>query len=342
MRTLMYLSILSVLLAACSNSNSGEQEPFDDYLPTNTLSFWVDSATYTAHHDLVETANNIWQFNRGEDIDDTYEYRKSWYLACRDSLLAYYNAKHEDMSLSDFEKADSVLLEIHELFEHYRSGSTMDMIIGYDIDYDIHIYRQMSYSMAVIEESKKLGIEDLCREEMLAFKSFEDSLSNFGSELMQIEFFGGSGAGLSSLYMSMEIQYCRERMLTEVLRLFTSGKNDSKNSSFDSKFEVSYHHQDNQERSTTDLIALLPSSMSSADWRGDYDFQQSDYYEDYLDLFNHAAVLIVDVNKTMQEWLIKNDAFAASLPKQLRPKYKALVRQYINQLYTCLDIASKY
>lgn len=168
------------MITGCSSNNPNYERPLSEWLPEKDME----------NHAFVDVANALWMFGRqGEDVYDI-KYQNEWQEACEKKLVSCFDSIHPNTPLLDYQKVDSMLIELEAFFKEDVDYSTFGMTINNDIFRSFFDYR-------IIVESKELiNREPSFQKEVKAWNKLEKALDEFCLSAELINSFGGTIGGV--------------------------------------------------------------------------------------------------------------------------------------------------
>lgn len=258
MKRLFPILLIVLSFAACSKSVTTSEERSE----SDSLGFWWKHHD-SINHALVLTADPIWQFGRhDEDIYD-WNYQLKWFNECRQVLIDAYDSIHPGTRTKD--KDLLMLDELIQFFETDPDYSTMGMIIAYDLDENFVTYKSVRNTKAILDTRKGRSFI----KEINAWNDFHRILNKFCLNMLELGWFGGSGAGPACLALAGNIS---NRRLEDVERL---------NKFYHNELPLSSHlctdtSNDQFENAVDSVLEIRKMTPEIREWYTDY---QAEIYE---------------------------------------------------------------
>ena len=155
------------------------------------LAFWFPRHD-SLNHELVLLAEHLWKLDSAAANGDNNE-RNKWFRECKTALIHGFDSIHPHSTAPNYIKADSMLSEIEAFFEEDADYSTMGMIVNFDLQNSFLIYRMTDETFQILE------YEPLFRQEIEAWEYLHKAMNDFCLGIVNLDWFGGSGAGPASL-----------------------------------------------------------------------------------------------------------------------------------------------
>ena len=155
------------------------------------LAFWFPRHD-SLNHELVLLAEHLWKLDSAAANGDINE-RNKWFRECETALIHGFDSIHPHSTVPNYVKADSMLSEIEAFFEEDADYSTMGMIVNFDLQNSFLIYRMTDETFQILE------YEPLFRQEIEAWEYLHKAMNDFCLGIVNLDWFGGSGAGPASL-----------------------------------------------------------------------------------------------------------------------------------------------
>lgn len=155
------------------------------------LAFWFPRHD-SLNHELVLLAEHLWKLDSAAANGDINE-RNKWFRECEMALIHGFDSIHPHSTVPNYVKADSMLSEIEAFFEEDADYSTMGMIVNFDLQNSFLIYRMTDETFQILE------YEPLFRQEIEAWEYLHKAMNDFCLGIVNLDWFGGSGAGPASL-----------------------------------------------------------------------------------------------------------------------------------------------
>lgn len=192
------------------NSTCGDEERLADRFPERD----------SINHRLVNVAEEIWHYGKGNDSIAAQAYnkeRRAWCKKCEHALVKCFNSDHPGSKLKPNEKADSMLDEIEAFFAEDEEYTTWGMIRSLDLQNSFLLYRITAKSMQIEERDKSFSTE------IKAWEELQNGLERFCVGATQANWYGGSGIGPASLATYNSIY---ENRLNDLKRIYHQGRQD--------------------------------------------------------------------------------------------------------------------
>lgn len=155
------------------------------------LAFWFPRHD-SLNHELVLLAEHLWKLDSAAANGDNNE-RNKWFRECKTALIHGFDSIHPHSTAPNYIKADSMLSEIEAFFEEDADYSTMGMIVNFDLQNSFLFYRMTDETFQILE------YEPLFRQEIEAWEYLHKAMNDFCLGIVNLDWFGGSGAGPASL-----------------------------------------------------------------------------------------------------------------------------------------------
>ena len=155
------------------------------------LAFWFPRHD-SLNHELVLLAEHLWKLDSAAANGDNNE-RNKWFRECKTALIHGFDSIHPHSTAPNYIKADSMLSEIEAFFEEDADYSTMGMIVNFDLQNSFLIYRMTDETFQILE------YEPLFGQEIEAWEYLHKAMNDFCLGIVNLDWFGGSGAGPASL-----------------------------------------------------------------------------------------------------------------------------------------------
>ena len=155
------------------------------------LAFWFPRHD-SLNHELVLLAEHLWKLDSAAANGDNNE-RNKWFRECKTALIHGFDSIHPHSTAPNYIKADSMLSEIEAFFEEDADYSTMGMIVNFDLQNSFLFYRMTDETFQILE------YEPLFRQEIDAWEYLHKAMNDFCLGIVNLDWFGGSGAGPASL-----------------------------------------------------------------------------------------------------------------------------------------------
>lgn len=171
-------------IASDSITNISEDE-------SERLAFWFPRHD-SLNHELVLLAEHLWKLDSAAANGDNNE-RNKWFRECKTALIHGFDSIHPHSTAPNYIKVDSMLSEIEAFFEEDADYSTMGMIVNFDLQNSFLFYRMTDETFQILE------YEPLFRQEIEAWEYLHKAMNDFCLGIVNLDWFGGSGAGPASL-----------------------------------------------------------------------------------------------------------------------------------------------
>lgn len=270
----------SDIIASDSITNISEDE-------SDRLAFWFQHHD-SINHELVLLAEHLWKLDSAAVNGDNNE-RNKWFRECETALIHGFDSIHPHSTVPNYVKADSMLSEIEAFFEEDADYSTMGMIVNFDLQNSFLIYRMTDETVQILE------YEPLFRQEIEAWEYLHKAMNDFCLGIVNLDWFGGSGAGPASLATRNMIIQSRIDDLKNIHRLYAG-----------------YPIQTTNIKPTTDVrlvksksefvkaIEKVASAVSNVEESKDY--LPEDRLQDYKDLYDKVQGAKSPLLKMFENW----------------------------------------
>lgn len=182
-RVFVLLSVLYCLYS-CKGKYSPENHSCLRNINPDHISFWFKDKD-SIDHQLTDVADVLWSFGRFDSID-MYDIDNMlvWQQNCEKTLVHCIDSIRPGLSLSSFEKADSMISILEEFLLDDSDQSTMGMLVTEDTRSCFYLYKEASLCRRIIQDYPEF------EKEIRAYYSF---YSKFSSQIDLItELWGGS------------------------------------------------------------------------------------------------------------------------------------------------------
>ena len=171
-----------------------EQKEYVRTDDSKRLAYWFPEKD-SINHGLVSVAERLWMLGRENDHVDIfdYDYQMRWQQNCEKSLVHCFDSIYPHSSLSLYEKTDSMVNVISRFFAEDADDSTMGMIINLDLENSFLIYKIASMSREILRYEKSFD------KEIRKWNDLHQRMNDFCCGIVNLEWFGGSGAGPVSI-----------------------------------------------------------------------------------------------------------------------------------------------
>lgn len=213
MRKLL-LAITAVASLAGIAGCGGKTTKFVPSESPDSLAFWMKEHDSVDHEKML-LCDMLWQF--GRDSLPAYhnvEAMLQWQRQCAPKMLHVFDSIRPGSQLTSFQKVDSMISILSQFINADTAWTTMDMIIHNDALASLYLYRQATYSNAI------LAIDPAYREEIDAWEDVHSSFASFCCNVKVLNFFGGSITGPMASLTNKSINNDRNKDLQSVLWLY--------------------------------------------------------------------------------------------------------------------------
>jgi len=286
---------------------------YSDEDDSDRLAFWFQHHD-SVNHGLVIIAEYLWQLDSAAANGNNAE-RNKWYRKCEAALIHGFDSIHPHVSASNYVKADSMLSEIAAFFEEDADYSTMGMIVNLDLQNSFLIYRMIA------ENTQILQYEPSFTTEIEAWNRLQEVLNVFCLGVVNLDWFGGSGAAPASLATRNMIIQSRIDDMKNICRLYRG--DDSIKTLYTSntiEAQLSKSHAE-----FVRAINRVASSVSTVEESKDY--LPEDRLSDYKVLYDKVQNSKSPLKKSIDEWKKTRIKLVGADPNTKRQK--ALIRETV-------------
>ena len=255
---------------------------------TERLAFWFQHHDST-NHELVLLAELLWRLDFAAANGNNAE-RNKWYKECESALILGFDSIHPHTSLSNYEKADSMLSEIETFFELDADYSTMGMIVNLDLQNSFLIYRMTAEAIQI------LHYEPSFTKEIEAWNRLQENMNAFCLGVVNLDWFGGSGAGPASLATRNMIIQSRIDDLKNIHGLY-AGNSFLMEVNNDNDFDAKFTKSESEFSRAIDKVALSISNVEDAK-----EYLLEDRLSDYKVLYDKVQGAKTPLVKSLKEW----------------------------------------
>lgn len=196
-------------------SLQGEYIRTDD---SNRLAYWLPEKD-SVNHGYCQVAERLWMLGRENDSVDLfdYNYQMQWHERCEQALVHCFDSIYPHSRLSSYEKSDSMANVIFRFFEEDADDTTMGMIVNFDLMNCFLSYKIASLSKEIQKYDKTFD------KEILKWNWLHQKMYDFCCGIVNLDWFGGSGAAPVSLATRNSICYDRIADLQNILNYYKDG-----------------------------------------------------------------------------------------------------------------------
>ena len=193
----------------------GEYVRTDD---PNRLAYWLPEKD-SVNHEYCLVAERLWMFGRDNDSVDVfdYNYQMQWHERCEQTLVHCFDSIYPQSSLSSYEKSDSMVNVIFRFFDEDADDTTMGMVVNFDLLNCFLSYKIASLSKEIMKYDKTI------EKEILKWNWLHQKMYDFCCGIVNLDWFGGSGAGPVSIATRNSICYDRIADLQNILNYYKDG-----------------------------------------------------------------------------------------------------------------------
>lgn len=289
------------------------------------LAFWFPHHD-SLNHGLVLVAEELWRLDSAAANSNTIG-RFIWHEKCEKALAHCFDSIHPGSSLSEIQKADSMLTEISAFFEQDADYSTMGMIVNISLQNDFMIYRLAA------EASSIQKYEPSFADELNAWDSFQKALNDFCLGVVNWDWFGGSGAGPASLAERNELLQCRLQDLKRIHKLY---RMDISNNRKDMGKDID-HHLIRAKKDFIKAVDKVGKSITKDDDAKEYlSGERLDAYNALYDKIQTSRKTLV---KALDDWLKVRNAFPrekSNFQRSAKNKFKENTAIMVDSISKCI------
>ena len=219
------ISLLTLVMAIIGISSCKQKEDIHplqrEYVradDSNRLAYWLPEKD-SVNHGYCLVAERLWMLGRDKDSADIfdYNYQMQWHERCEQTLVHCFDSIYPNSRLSSYEKSDSMTNVIFRFFEEDADDSTMGMIVNFDLMNCFLSYKIASLSKEILKQDSTFV------KEILKWNWLHQRMYDFCCGIVNMDWFGGSGAGPVSIATRNSICYDRIADLQNILNYYKNG-----------------------------------------------------------------------------------------------------------------------
>ena len=281
---------------------SSEQNEYVRTEDPMKLAYWLPEKD-SINHGLGLVAEQLWIIGREDDKVDIFDYdfQMRWQQRCEKSLVHCFDSIYPNSSLSRYEKTDSMVNVISRFFTEDADDTTMGMIINFDLENSFRMYKIVAMSREILK------YENSFDREIRKWNELHQRINDFCCGIVNLDWFGGSGAGPVSIATRNTI--CNDRIadLQDIIDYYKKGVVPSSLS-----IESAMYHFQNAIKETASKVTCT-NSMKEMDMF--YDKEREIAYDRIYHKVLDTQPLLMNA---VQQWIaVRKGLFAPKKsPKQ--------------------------
>lgn len=203
------LFLLSFILFVVSGCNQKSPlDIIDDNKSVDSLMAWTSDTIMSSNRPLVILMDTLYRYVRTSDETTLIEDKLLWMDNYRKQLVDYYDRETLcSDTLSDFEKASTVIKMADTLWEVGNEDCTMSKVVDNDVKFTRMTFTHYNEYANLLDICHTEDEMDILRTEFEAWVNLENLMSDIFYRLVELKFYGGSICGVIKTDGSLKMLY---------------------------------------------------------------------------------------------------------------------------------------